>query len=638
MEALGMYLLKASAILGLFYLSYQTYLKRETHFGLNRAYLLAGLAAALVLPLVEFTRTVTLTATAGSQSTASGALQAAEAAPALSWGTYLGWGYLAGAGLGLTLLLWQLWSILRLVHRHRAEPRGKFRYLPSRQVDAPFSFFRYIFYNPDRHQERELELILEHERAHAAAYHSLDILLGRLAAVVLWANPISWWYLKSIQQNLEFLADAHTVARTRSVKAYQYALLRVSAGNRLSPPLVNTFYSSFIKKRILMLQQNQSKSARRLKHLIILPVLGIFLMAFNVRTVYVLEGTPPQAATAEKVLEFVIGKDTSDEQLLEIKAKMAAEGADFSYTTVRNAKGEITGIDLDIKGKSEKGDSFSGTYAISEEEPIRNIVIRINTEGGIFIGEASQVSKKGHTLHLSSPEGDKNTHVWVYKTGDGAEEETIKVHEVSGKNVYFINEEEVDAETLKAGGTAKKILVKLKEIDADSDADIQIHKIHVKRDGESQEIEEIPHGRAITHTVEIREEDGEQVIIMDGKQISEAEFEQMQEGLEEGKVQKIRIREANKDNVQTEVMIMKESDNEADLEVISPKTGSFFFVEAGDGGQPLIYIDGKKASEKKMKALSPDNIDHIEVLKGEKAIEAYGKKAKDGVILITTKK
>ncbi|MGB5315075.1 MAG: M56 family peptidase, partial [Robiginitalea sp.] len=57
-----------------------------------------------------------------------------------------------------------------------------------------------------------------------------------------------------------------------------------------------------------------------------------------------------------------------------------------------------------------------------------------------------------------------------------------------------------------------------------------------------------------------------------------------------------------------------------------------------DGSKPLIFIDGKKASEKEMKALNPDQIESINVFKGDKAIEKHGKKAGDGVIEITTKK
>lgn len=51
---------------------------------------------------------------------------------------------------------------------------------------------------------------------------------------------------------------------------------------------------------------------------------------------------------------------------------------------------------------------------------------------------------------------------------------------------------------------------------------------------------------------------------------------------------------------------------------------------------PLFIIDGKIAAESILEEISPEDIDHIEVIKGERAIEEYD--TPNGVILITTKK
>ena len=51
----------------------------------------------------------------------------------------------------------------------------------------------------------------------------------------------------------------------------------------------------------------------------------------------------------------------------------------------------------------------------------------------------------------------------------------------------------------------------------------------------------------------------------------------------------------------------------------------------------LIIIDGKKSSKDEMKNIPSGNIGSINVLKGEKAIEKYGEKGKNGVIEIATK-
>jgi bla regulator protein BlaR1 len=53
---------------------------------------------------------------------------------------------------------------------------------------------------------------------------------------------------------------------------------------------------------------------------------------------------------------------------------------------------------------------------------------------------------------------------------------------------------------------------------------------------------------------------------------------------------------------------------------------------------PLIIVDGKEIPAADMKSLNPNNIDSMSVLNGEGATKKYGDKAKDGVILISTKR
>lgn len=59
-----------------------------------------------------------------------------------------------------------------------------------------------------------------------------------------------------------------------------------------------------------------------------------------------------------------------------------------------------------------------------------------------------------------------------------------------------------------------------------------------------------------------------------------------------------------------------------------------------DGGasDTLLLIDGKEAEHTKLADIDPKNIESIVVLKDKKALEAYGEKEKNGVILITLKK
>lgn len=59
----------------------------------------------------------------------------------------------------------------------------------------------------------------------------------------------------------------------------------------------------------------------------------------------------------------------------------------------------------------------------------------------------------------------------------------------------------------------------------------------------------------------------------------------------------------------------------------------------GHGGDdtPLFVMDGEIVPERTVKSLSPNDIEAIQVWKGEEAIERYGEAGRDGVVEITTK-
>ncbi len=58
----------------------------------------------------------------------------------------------------------------------------------------------------------------------------------------------------------------------------------------------------------------------------------------------------------------------------------------------------------------------------------------------------------------------------------------------------------------------------------------------------------------------------------------------------------------------------------------------------GSVSEPLIIIDGEPQGNIKIEDIDPEDIERIDVLKDESSIESYGEKAKNGVIIITTKK
>lgn len=55
-----------------------------------------------------------------------------------------------------------------------------------------------------------------------------------------------------------------------------------------------------------------------------------------------------------------------------------------------------------------------------------------------------------------------------------------------------------------------------------------------------------------------------------------------------------------------------------------------------DGKTPVIIVDGKEIQESELKKVSPEKIVTVDVIKGNQAMNRFGEKGKDGVIIIET--
>ena len=93
---------------------------------------------------------------------------------------------------------------------------------------------------------------------------------------------------------------------------------------------------------------------------------------------------------------------------------------------------------------------------------------------------------------------------------------------------------------------------------------------------------------------------------------------------------KVIIKKIHKDGEDIDVIMNSSTD-------LHQGKSKMLFI-SDDGEQPLMIIDGIEKPNMKMDDVDTDDIEKIEVFKGEKAVEKYGDKAKDGVVIITTKK
>ncbi|MGO4818761.1 M56 family metallopeptidase [Flavobacterium sp. W22_SRS_FP1] len=286
METLFIYLLKSSGLVTLFFLAYYFLLRKETFFTSNRWFLLVGLITSAILPLLVFTKTVWVepSPTTIDWSQIPVGIPVEKTSFEMDWFLTAGIVYALGIVAFLTRFGLDYYSLTKVFKGKTVHQQADFRFIDVEEKLAPFSFFNTIVYNSTLYSVSELQYIIEHEKVHSEQNHSIDVLLTRLFSILFWFNPLIWLYQKAILQNLEFIADSEALLKISDKKGYQITLLKITAHENCVA-LSNHFYQSLIKKRIIMLNKNQSNKRNLWKYAIVVPALVAFFMLFQVNVV-----------------------------------------------------------------------------------------------------------------------------------------------------------------------------------------------------------------------------------------------------------------------------------------------------------------------------------------------------------------
>ncbi len=342
MESIFEYLLKSAGVLSIFVLIYHFLLRRLTFFNTNRWFLLAGILASIIFPLIEITQTVYVEQPEQilylpQQLATPMAIvlepAAVEATP-FDYGMLAIYVYLAITMFFLGKMVVELSSLYRLIKSGNKRKVGKFVLVTLSRKLTPFSFFNYICYSINDQQSAELDLIIDHEKVHAREWHSIDLIVSHVFRAVFWINPLVWLLKRQIGENLEFIADAKAKIQNTSGISYERTLLSTAASH-MQPAMANNFFTPFIKKRIMMLQKEASAQWNAYKYALILPVIVLFLYSFNVveEIEYVKSTrsmiTKPKATVSNaKDLVFDITGATTNEQLEKYRKQIEAQ---FTY-------------------------------------------------------------------------------------------------------------------------------------------------------------------------------------------------------------------------------------------------------------------------------------------------------------------
>lgn len=296
-----LYLAQMQLALLLLLAVYYGLLRWLTFHQLNRGYLLAALGLAAVYPVFDFGYLLPRQTTLAALPTLMPDLPAAAsvATAAATWTNGSAWLlglYATGAGVLLVRLLMQVAALWRLHRRSGPAEADGVAFRAVADNVSPFSFGKWIYLSPAHHTSTELSLVLLHEQVHVRQAHSLDVLLGQLNRALTWPGPAAWLWLRAVQENHEFVADAAVLRHSRlPTRHYQYSLVRL--GTLAAGPVLTTPFSFLLlKNRIAMMNARPSSSRQLLRY--VAGLTGLAGLAVSCATPKVAE--LPMPATAQQ--------------------------------------------------------------------------------------------------------------------------------------------------------------------------------------------------------------------------------------------------------------------------------------------------------------------------------------------------
>jgi TonB-dependent SusC/RagA subfamily outer membrane receptor len=367
----------------------------------------------------------------------------------------------------------------------------------------------------------------------------------------------------------------------------------------------------------------------------------------------------------------VINKDFSKADLEQVKEDLAGKGVKLKFSGIkRNAANEIIAIKIEAKS-----DSANAKFEAESDKPISNILIKYNSEDdSIFIGS---VSYSISSIYFSSDDGThkiqrsgKGNPVFVYRSNDS----------IILKGNLVVRSNNLTADTL---WIEKNKIHNVKEI-------LRDNSTFVISGGSGEEIDSIPFiiknkdGNKIkgykhkdgnvkiwniendttyniknnSKNLSISGKEGKQpLFILDGKEVSNKDINDLVDPNNIKSINVLKGAAAKKlygskgENGVVEIYSkrrnkkIKPSSNE-DINIEELINWATTVIAEGNnpvgsfndsGKTPLFILNNKEVSKKEIDNLDSQKIKTIFVLKGNAATKKYGKKGKDGAVIITTK-
>ena len=629
------YILKSSVCLAIFYLFYRLLLARETFHRFNRFSLLGILLLSCLLPLVEvsvkqetevhqtmLTLEQLLMMADAVNTTEAGAR--AETAT-VTWIQVALLVYLAGIVFFAFRNVYSLVRLLMLLKSGKKEDIGS--YLPGRKERvtlivhncdiAPFSWMGYIVISRKDLEENGREILI-HELAHIHNRHSWDLLVADVCIFFQWFNPASWLLKQELQNIHEFEADEMVIKEGVDAKLYQLLLIKKAVGTRLYS-MANSFNHSSLKKRITMMLKKKSNPWARLKYLYVLPLAVIAVAAF---------ARPEISSELDEISAVKVSDLTAIMKTEEVKSPEKHPAKEIKVqgqVLEKSTNTPVVGANVIIKGTTSGTiTDLDGNFVISMPVGATLSVSYINMKTKELTITEKLIGKiKSLKVYLEGEITTKTQEVVVVGYGGGEEaSDEVPVFQVveempefpggMGECLKFLGKNiKYPVEAQKAGVQGKVIVQFVVEKDGNIANPKVVRSIDPDLDGEAIRVISImPKWKPgmqkgqpvrVKYTVPV-------TFRLDGKDTKSNETRHL---------------ELRTDSV------FQENPLRIGKETFSLKDWK---------EKPLLIVDGIEKPYSQMEKMNASDIESISVLKDAAGTAIYGAKAKNGVILITTKK
>ena len=275
------YILQVILFQVLFLAIYDFFLSKETFFTKNRWYLLTTPILSFVLPFIKiptFQKAVPqelIIYLPEIVLSPEKAIQKTTMYQSINEVNYINLFFYIGVAIFLILFLVKFFKIISLIRKNEIVKNPSYKLVLLPEETKAFSFFNFIFLGQEIPVSQQQQIIA-HEFVHSKQKHSFDLLFFEFLKIVMWFNPMIYFYQKRITLLHEYISD-EVAAKSATKEMYINNLLS-NFFQVENIAFVNQFYKkTLIKKRIIMMKKTQSKKMNQLKYLVLIPVLASML-------------------------------------------------------------------------------------------------------------------------------------------------------------------------------------------------------------------------------------------------------------------------------------------------------------------------------------------------------------------------